>query len=425
MTQHELKQVLINYCDFRGIQRSKVIPAHAKEAANRDGVGFAGFASWLDLTPADSDVIAIPDFGSEFVLPWRKEVSWTPSDLYMDGIPLDQCPRGLLKKVLSLFSDQGMTVKTGVEAEFFLLEKEVDSSIKLYDSADVAEKPCYSQSVLWSHFDFIAGVMDCLNSLGWDCYQADHEDANGQFEINWKYDEALKTADKHGFFKLAVKSIAEDYGARATFMPKPFNDLTGNGCHTHVSVWDASGANLFEPSRSLGGTSGLSELGQSFVAGILKHARSLSCFLNPSVNSYKRLYCSNTRSGSSWASNRVSFGGNDRSVMIRVPEEGRFELRQPDGAVNPYLSQAAICAAGWIGLRDKMDISGVVTELDSKNATLPNSLEDALRDLEKDEELTTVLGREFVGKYVRLKMLEVDESRSQVTPWEIESYLDV
>ena len=150
----------------------------------------------------------------------EQDASWVPSDLFIDGEPLDQCPRSVLRKVLELFSDQGMTVKTGVEAEFFLLKRGVGHSIELFDSSDDAEKPCYSQSVLWSHLDFVAEVMDSLNSLGWGCYQADHEDANGQFEINWTYDDALKTADKHSFFKLAVKSIAEKYGARATFIPE-------------------------------------------------------------------------------------------------------------------------------------------------------------------------------------------------------------
>ena len=425
MTQQELKQVLVNYCDFRGIQRAKVVPAYAKETAARDGVGFAGFASWLDLIPADSDVIAIPDLESEFVLPWRRNVSWVPSDLFMDGEPLSQCPRGLLKKVLGLFSDQGMTVKSGVEAEFFLLKRAVGPNIELFDGADDANKPCYSQSVLWSHLDFITEVMDSLNSLGWGCYQADHEDANGQFEINWGYDDALKTADKHSFFKLAVKSIAEKYGAKATFMPKPFNDLTGNGCHTHVSVWDGSGANLFEPSESQRHDSGLSELGESFVAGVLKHARALSCFLNPSVNSYKRLYCSNTRSGSSWASSRVSLGGNDRSVMIRVPEPGRFELRQPDGAVNPYLCQAAIFAAGWLGIVNKMNMKSLVAELDANEVLLPSSLDESLRHLEVDKELKAVLGHRFVEHYTRVKQSEVDAVRSTVTTWDIETYLDV
>ena len=423
MTQQELKQVLVNYCDFRGTQRAKVVPAYAKETAASDGVGFAGFASWLDLTPADSDVIAIPDLQSEFVLPWRRDVSWAPSDLFMDGEPLSQCPRGLLRKVLGLFSEQGMTVKTGVEAEFFLLKKVGGPSIELFDGADDADKPCYSQTVLWSHLDFIAEVMDSLNALGWDCYQADHEDANGQFEINWRYDEALKTADKHSFFKLAVKSLAEEYGARATFMPKPFNDLTGSGCHTHVSVWDASGVNLFLPSESHESSSNLSTLGESFVAGVLKHARALSCFLNPSVNSYKRLYCSNTRSGSSWASHLVSFGGNDRSVMIRIPESGRFELRQPDGAVNPYLLQAAICAAGWLGITNRYLLEDTVLSVDS--VRLPTNLGEAIVSLQSDQSLLEVLGPEFCRSYLRVKMAEWNESNRSVTNWDLNTYLDL
>ena len=425
MTQQEVRQILVNYSDFRGIQRAKVIPESARNIAAQNGVGFAGFASWLDLSPGDSDVIAKPDLSSEFVLPWRREISWTPSDLFMDGKPLSQCPRGLLKKVLKPFSQQGMTVKTGVEAEFFLLNKNGGLNIELLDSSDTADKPCYSQSILWSHFDFISEVMNSLNSLGWDCYQADHEDANGQFEINWKYDDALKSADKHNFFKMAVKSIAEKHGARATFMPKPFDNLTGNGCHMHISLWDKSGQNLFSPGESENTSSGLSGCGESFVAGVLKHARALSCFLNPSINSYKRLYCGNTRSGSSWAANRISFGGNDRSMMIRVPEPGRFELRQPDGSVNSYLCQAAICAAGWIGISNKLDLAKVINELENDEVSLPMSLGEALRELEQDDQLEKILGQEFIRHYIRLKSQEIKESQSDVTPWEIASYIDV
>ena len=156
MTEQELKQVLVNFCDFRGIQRAKVIPAHAKDVATRDGVGFAGFASWLDLTPADSDVIAIPDLDSEFVLPWRQDASWVPSDLFIDGEPLDQCPRSVLRKVLELFSDQGMTVKTGVEAEFFLLKRGVGHGIELFDGSDDAEAcSCASICVAGKHLLFV------------------------------------------------------------------------------------------------------------------------------------------------------------------------------------------------------------------------------------------------------------------------------
>ena len=200
-------------------------------------------------------------------------------------------------------------------------------------------------------YDVIAEICDYMLELGWEPYQNDHEDANGQFEMNWNFDDALVTADRHSFFKFMVKSIAEKHGLRATFMPKPFKGLTGNGCHVHISVWDPSGkANAFVDTTD---EMGLSQQGYNFLGGIMKHAEALAAITNPTVNSYKRINAPRTLSGATWAPNTVTWTGNNRTHMVRVPGQGRFELRLPDGAANPYLLQAVIIAAGLDGVAHK------------------------------------------------------------------------
>src|SRR5690606_31593835 len=196
-------------------------------------------------------------------------------------------------------------------------------------------------------------VCDAMLDLGWGPYQNDHEDANGQFEMNWEFDDVVATADKHSFFKFMVKSIAEKHGLRATFMPKPFQGLTGNGCHAHISVWDVDGkTNVFaDKSDALG----LSEKGHHFLGGIMKHASGMAAITNPTVNSYKRINAPRTISGATWAPNSVTWTGNNRTHMARVPGPGRSEQRLPDGTANPYLLQAIIIAAGLSSIHSQPD----------------------------------------------------------------------
>ena len=245
----------------------------------------------------------------------------------------------------------GIRVKTGIEAEFFLLTP--DGS-ELSDEYDTAAKPCYDQQAVMRRYDIIAEICDYMLKLGWAPYQNDHEDANGQFEMNFEFDDALKTADKHSFFKFMTKSIAEKHGMRATFMPKPVEGLTGNGCHAHISVWDESGTiKAFEDDKN---ELGLSDKGYNFLGGIMKHATAMAAITNPTVNSYKRINAPRTTSGATWAPNTVTWTGNNRTHMVRVPGPGRFELRLPDGATNPYLLQAVIIAAGMHGLETNADL---------------------------------------------------------------------
>ncbi|MAB15329.1 type III glutamate--ammonia ligase [Parvibaculum sp.] len=425
--ENGIRYFMISYTDLFGGQRAKLVPAAAIADMQADGAGFAGFASWLDLSPAHPDLFAIPDASSVIQLPWKKDVAWVAADCVMDGMPLDQAPRNVLKKLIAEAEGQGKYVKTGVEAEFFLITPEGDA---ISDIRDTAEKPCYDQQAVMRRYDIIAEICDYMLELGWEPYQNDHEDANGQFEMNWKYDDALKTADKHSFFKFMVKSVAEKHGLRATFMPKPFKELTGNGCHCHVSVWNADGTqNVFADDKA---EFGLSSEGLRFLGGIMKHAPALAAITNPTVNSYKRINAPRTLSGATWSPNTVTWTGNNRTHMVRVPDPGRFELRLADGAANPYLLQAVVIAAGLDGLKTNAD-PGPRYDIDmyeeghlvTDAPKLPLNLQDALRAFEADEGLKGAMGSSFSSAFLKLKRQEWHSYVSHFTEWERENTLDI
>jgi glutamate---methylamine ligase len=422
-----VKYFMISYTDLFGGQRAKLVPTQAITEMSEDGAGFAGFATWLDLTPAHPDLMAVPDASSAIQLPWKKEVAWVAARATMEGKLVDQAPRNVLERVVAEAAKDGLRVKTGVEPEFFLLT--ADGS-QISDPYDNAEKPCYDQQAVMRRYDVIAEACDYMLELGWEAYQNDHEDAIGQFEMNWKYDDALQTADKHSFFKFMMKSVAEKHGFRATFMPKPFKGLTGSGCHAHISVWSMDGkSNAFaDKSKELH----LSDQGRNFLGGIMKHASALAAICNPTVNSYKRINAPRTSSGATWAPNTVTWTGNNRTHMVRVPGPGRFELRLPDGAANPYLLQAVIIAAGLDGVRTKAD-PGKRHDIDMyqmghtvKNAPkLPLNLLDALREFDKDKTLKSMLGDEFSSAFIKLKTKEWDSYTSHFSQWEHDNTLDI
>ncbi|MEE3719969.1 type III glutamate--ammonia ligase [Tumidithrix elongata RA019] len=421
-----IRYFLISFTDLFGVQRSKLVPTAAIDSMATSGAGFAGFATWLDMTPADADIFAIPDPNSLFPLPWQPDVAWMPADLYMNGEPVAQTPRLVLKRVLSQAEALGYRVKTGVECEYFLLSADGE---QLSDPRDRASKPCYDQQALMRRFDIIAEICDAMLAMGWGAYQNDHEDANGQFEMNWTYADALITADRHAFFKYMVKAIAEKHGFRATFMPKPFPHLTGNGCHTHLSVWDLAGnTNLFEDPQ---GELGLSPLAYQFIGGVLHSAEALCAFTNPTVNSYKRINGTVTLSGATWSPNTISYTGNNRTHTIRIPEPGRFEFRLPDGAANPYLLPAALIASGLDGIKHKRDPG---KRYDNNTYTdplplgtvrqLPVNLLDALRCLEANTILPESFGTDLTHAYLKLKHREWNDYCSRISPWETENTLD-
>ena len=240
-------------------------------------------------------------------------------------------------------------MKSGVECEYFLINSE---GTEIADKKDIQSKPCYDQSALMRQYELIKEICDSMIQLGWNPYQNDHEDANGQFEMNWDYDDCLVTADRHTFFKFMVKNLAEKHGLRATFMPKPFEKLTGNGCHAHISLWNGK-INKF---LDMGDRYGLSKLAYNFLGGVMKNAESLSAFFNPTINSYRRINAPPTTSGATWSPSSISYSGNNRTHMIRIPDPGRFELRLMDGSANPYLLQAGIIAAGLFGMNNKLSL---------------------------------------------------------------------
>ena len=428
----KIKYFLISFVDLFGVLRSKLVPAQAIDEMQKNGAGFAGFATWLDMSPADSDMFAIPDPESLIQLPWNKEVGWLASDLWMNGKPVKASPRIMLKDQIAKLNLLNLKMKSGVECEYFLISEDGES---IADARDIQSKPCYDQSALMRRYELIKEICDSMIELGWNPYQNDHEDANGQFEMNWDYSDCLVTADRQTFFKFMVKSLAEKHGLRATFMPKPFSNLTGNGCHAHVSLWDGK-VNKF---LDKGDRYGLSKIAYNFVGGLIKNASSLSAFFNPSINSYRRINAPPTLSGATWSPSTISYTGNNRTHMIRIPDEGRFELRLMDGSANPYLIQAGILASGLFGMKNKSDPGEPLTcnmYTDYKNypnlPKLPDILEDALEKMDHNKDIRESFGNDVIDSYLKLKREEIKnfsreetfQKNKSVTDWEKKNTLD-
>jgi len=430
--QKKIKYFLISFVDLFGVLRSKLVPAQAIGEMQKNGAGFAGFATWLDMTPADSDMFGVPDPDSLIQLPWNKEVGWLASDLYMDGKPVKASPRVMLKEQIKKMSQKKLQMKSGVECEYFLISEDGNS---IADGRDIQSKPCYDQSALMRRYELIKEICDCMLAMGWKPYQNDHEDANGQFEMNWDYSDSLVTADRHVFFKYMVKSLAEKHGLRATFMPKPFHNLTGNGCHAHVSVWNGKNNKFLDKKDDLG----LSKLAYNFLGGIMNNTQALSAFFNPTINSYRRINAPPTKSGATWSPSSISYTGNNRTHMIRIPDQGRFELRLMDGSANPYLLQAGIIAAGLEGINKKLNPGKPLhcnMYEDFKKypnlKKLPNDIEQAIKMLEKSKSLSNAFGKDVIASYTKLKRSEIKNFKSSstfnkkkpVTKWEKDNTLD-
>ncbi len=428
----KIKYFLISFVDLFGVLRSKLVPTRAIDDMQKTGAGFAGFATWLDMTPADSDMFAIPDPDSLIQLPWNKEVAWLASDLWMNGKPVKASPRVILKDQINRFSKKNLVMKSGVECEYFLISPDGNS---IADTRDTQSKPCYDQSALMRRYELIKEICDSMIELGWGPYQNDHEDANGQFEMNWEYSDCLTTADRHVFFKFMVKTLAEKHGLRATFMPKPFEKLTGNGCHAHVSLWNGNTNKFLDNSDRYG----LNKMAYNFLGGIIKNAQSLSAFFNPTINSYRRINAPATKSGSSWSPSSISYSGNNRTHMIRIPDPGRFELRLMDGSANPYLLQASIAAAGLFGIDNKCDPGELLTcnmYTDHENypnlEKLPDDLYESLEKLNDNKIIKEAFGEEVVDSYLKLKKAELNDfeidnvfdKESSITDWEKNNTLD-
>jgi glutamine synthetase len=438
----EIEFYFAQFVDMYARPSAKLVPASNFESLMTEGAGFAGFAAGeLGQVPADPDIAAIPDPASYTPVPWQTGLARFACDVTVEGEPWPYCPRTILKSMLAKARAQGFEFKIGLELEYFLVEKLEDGSIRLADQLDTLEKPCYDIAGLTRRYDFLTTVSRYCNQLGWGNYANDHEDANGQFEQNFTYDDALTSCDRAVFFRYMVHTLAERLGEAegktilATFMPKPFANLTGNGCHFHMSLWDGD-TNLFLDDSDARGL-GLSRTAYHFIGGLKKHARAYSAVTAPTVNSYKRLKLGTTASGATWAPVWITYGFNNRTQMLRIPGPGRIEDRTIDGSCNPYLAAAAVLAAGLDGIENRIEAGEPnpdnlyaipYDELIARGLeTLPTNLLIATLELENDEVLREGLGRgrgeDYVDYFIGVKRDEWNRYHEQVTPWEIKEYL--
>ena len=431
-----IKHYQFSFLDLFGVQRSKLVPASQVAAMATSGAGFAGFAAHLDMNPTEGDLIAMPDPSTLTPLPWRPEVGWLSCDLFHEDAELAHGPRNVLRAMQAKLKDaEGLTLKSGVECEFFLLD---GSGGAVFDALDVQQKPCYDAQALMRRYDFISTLCEHMEAMGWGPYQADHEDANGQFEINWEFSDCLETADRVTFFKYMVKSLAEESGFRASFMPKPFAHLTGSGCHAHLSLHEAAtGDNVCSSGAGPDdGNHGLSPVALRFLGGLLSNARAMAALTNPTVNSYKRLQATSTASGATWSPTQAAtWAGNNRTALVRVPDDRRMELRLADMAANPYLLPAVAIAAGLanegkacppphdLNMFDRND-PAVAAAAASAPSTLPENLLEALNALDDSAALRDGLGDAFVDSYLKLRREHWRQYAAQLTPWELAEYLD-
>jgi len=425
------------FVDMHGKPSAKLMPAERLDMLFDDGAGFAGFAAGpIGQSPASPDIAAIPDPESYTPVPFKPGLARFACDITIDGAPYNFCPRTILKNATARAEKMGYRLKMGMELEFFLL-KERDGKIVLADDLDTLEQPCYDMKGITRSYDFITQLSKNMNGLGWGNYANDHEDANGQFELNFEYDDALRTADKAIFFRYMVHAMAQERGLLTTFMPKPFSNLTGNGGHLHISLWDPTGKiTLFEDMQDPRGL-GLSPLAYEFLGGIIDNSDGLSAILAPTVNSYKRIGVGAPTSGATWAPAYATYGMNNRTQSIRIPAPGRIEIRSTDGAANPYLAAAAIIGCGLDGVAKKTspgepnldnlyDLSPAQIKR-KRIKTLPANLLDAVRAAEKNKPLRDWLGemdgRAYLDYFAEVKLAEWQEYHTTVSDWELRRYL--
>ncbi|OUM44906.1 type III glutamate--ammonia ligase [Arthrobacter sedimenti] len=424
---HDVRFLLATFVDMTGKPCAKLVPVEAAHELEAGAMGFAGYAAGLiGQKPQDSDLIAVPDLASFTPVPFIKEgLAIIHCDPHVDGKPWPYAPRVILKNILARLADQGMQAKIGAEVEYFLVTKNADGTLSTADPLDDSPRPCYDARGVTRMYEHLTSISTAMNSLGWGNYANDHEDAAGQFEQNFNYADALTTADRVISLRYILNILAEQRGMTATFMPKPFTDRTGTGLHFHLSLW--SGAEALFPGEDGERGLGLSELAYSFIGGVLEHAPALQAFLAPTVNSYKRTGATTSSSGATWSPRKASFGGNDRTHMIRVPDDKRIELRSGDGSANPYLAIATALAAGLDGVQKSLDPGHPSGPGESRPDahSLPATLLHAVEALRRDPViLASLSGDAGIGTYYAdAKEEEFLQWHNQVSDWEIRTYL--
>lgn len=430
---NNIKYVLAQFVDIHGVAKTKSVPASCLQDVVEKGAGFAGFAVWgLGMEPHGPDFLARGDLSTLSIVPWQPGYARIVCDGHVNGQPHPYDSRVVLKNQLTKLADNGWTLNSGLEPEFSLFNRGPDGSLLPVDESDLLDKPCYDYKGLSRSRNFLESLVDSLQQVDFDVYQIDHEDANGQFEINYTYSDALTSADRFTFVRMAAGEIANGMDMVCSFMPKPFSDRTGNGMHFHLSITDKDGKNLFNDDSDVNGM-GLSKMAYHFIGGLLHHADSLCAFSAPIVNSYKRLVVGGAASGATWAPAYICYGDNNRSAMVRIPY-GRLEFRLPDSSCNPYLVHAALIAAGMDGVERELDPGAPhninlydlsPAELAEKGiGVLPQNLNEALDALAANSVLREKMGSEIVDEFIKVKRMEWIEYSRHVSDWERKRYAE-
>ena len=437
--------VVAQVTDLHGVAKGKVLPLAHLDGLLSDGIGFAGTAiagTGLPRVGSRSELHARGNASTVTVLPWMPGVARIVCDGFVNGQPFEACPRQVLKRAVAKLGERGWHLRTGIEPEFVLLRRDGDRW-RAADPLDRLHKPSYDLKSLARQQGFLHELQSALAKCGLDVLQIDHGDTNGQFELNFGFDEALTSADHLMLFRQGAHALAEAAGMVFSSMPKPFPDHPGCGMHFHVSLWSDwnpkrpdNAHNVFVPHRGDGSPDherSLSPAGRQFIAGVLAHAAALTALVAPTVNSYKRLRVSPSRSGTSWAPAHVAQGPNNRTAAIRTLH-GRFEWRVPDAAANPYLATAALIAAGLDGIDRKLepppDCGEDLFELNAAQLRerdirlLPQSLGEALDALGDDEIICTALGQTVTQQFIMLKREEIAEYRRHISDWEWQRYAE-
>ncbi len=411
--------LLVQFTDLHGVAKGKWVPlAHLGDVL-RTGAGFAGpsiAGTGLPRTGPRSEYYARGDAATATVLPWMPGVARIVGDGFVDGAPFDACPRQVLKRALARLAAHGLLLKTGIEPEFFLLKKAGDRWLPA-DDGDRLDKPSYDLKSLPRQAGFLHALNAALAATGLDVLQTDHEDAHGQYEVNFAYDEALASCDHLMLFKQAAHALAEERGMVFSMMAKPFANQPGSGLHFHASLWRGE-----ELADGVGG---------HFIGGVLAHAAALCALAAPTVNSYKRLVVGESLSGTSWAPAYVAHGPNNRTALVRTLP-GRFEWRLPDASANPYLATAALVAAGLDGIERRLDPGPATTDdlfklsLADVRArgipVLPQNLAEACDALEADEVVCAALGSTLASEFLQAKRAEALAYARHVSAWELDRY---
>ena len=439
--QKELSDKGVKYCigayvDIHGVPKAKVVPiAHLGQMA-KGSERYTGYAvDGLGQAPNDDELTSVPDFDRIIQLPWEPKIAWMPADNHFHGKPYPLNTRVALKNQLAKAAGLGYGMNLGIECEIFLLKQDAEGKLSVPDAEDKLAKPCYDVRGFTNSFSWLDKMASAINGLGWDLYSFDHEDANGQFEFDFNYADAITTCDRLIFFRYMAKHYAREEGLLATMMPKPFADKTGNAAHFNISLYDLkNGNNLFacDPRDDPRGI-GLTPLGYMFIGGILKHGRALCAAFAPTVNSYKRLVRRGAMSYFTWAPVFNSYGSNNRTNSVRIPAGGgRCESRNADGAVNPYLAAALVLAAGLEGIREGLDpgnpnednLYGISETERARRGIefLPQTLQEAVAAFAEDPLVEQTLGKELKDEFIRYKTEEWEAYHLTVSRWEVERY---